>query len=178
MITIERAGQRLYIHPEELQNDDIVTGGVLAGGASQPIAVATHVTRLTLRDGNFKNVLLGNAVVLTDVDGTVRTYPAAPHTALWILGGGLRCHALRSVEDRDAAQAAAIEELEAAFRTFEKYFPKLKVAAKEKPAVLTRLRAKFRSLIGRQEAAQLLGCNIPTAGVTGTWADQVIDGGG
>jgi hypothetical protein len=155
-----------------------VTGGVLAGGASEPVAVATHVTRLTLRDGNFKNVLLGNSVTLTDTDGTVRTYPAATHTTLWVRGGGLHCHALRSVEDNNAARAAALEELEEAFRTFEKYFPKLKAAAKDRPTVLTRLRTKFRSLIGRLEAAQLFGCNIPAASVSGSWADQVIDGGG
>jgi hypothetical protein len=161
MITIERAGIRLHIQPEELQDDDIVTGGVLAGGASEPVAVATHVTRLTLRDGNFKNVLLGEPVTLTDVDGTVREYPAAPHTAQWTVGGGLLCYGLRSVEDAQQAAVARQAALSEALNMIETKIPELNAVA-ENPAVLSIVQDSLvRSGLTKPELDRL-GAKLPT----------------
>jgi hypothetical protein len=163
MITIERNGKRLLVNPEELQDDDIITGGVLAGGAHEPVAVATHVKRLTLRDGNFKNVLLTQPVTLADVDGTVREYPAAPHTAHWVVEGGLVCYGLRSVEDARQAAMEKQAELLGALSMLKEKIPALNKTA-ENPAVLSMVQdALVESGLTKPELNRL-GAKLPDEG--------------
>jgi hypothetical protein len=171
MISIERHGKRFRGTLDDVQNGDVVSGNFTA---DEPRAILENVTDVTLR-GNMKNVLLDEPVTLTDVNDTVVEFPAAKHTKGWLLDGLHHCYALRSVEEREEARQRAIAELEEAFDTLDKFFPRLKAEAKEKPAVLSRLQTKFRSLFGRAEAAAVFGCTIPKAGVQGEWADVAIE---
>jgi hypothetical protein len=85
-LTIERNGKRLTATVEELHNGDVIVGGVLGG--PEPTMVRPDLTNLTLRDGNFDNVLFNEPVELTDAFGVVHNYPAAEHTAHWHIEGG------------------------------------------------------------------------------------------
>lgn len=163
MLSIIRDDKHLFVEPRDLQDYDIITGGVLAGGAPEPVAVAAHVTRLTLRDGNFKNVLLTQPVTLTDVDGTVRTYPAAQHTAQWVVEGGLVCYELRSVEDARQAAMEKQAELLGALRMLKEKIPALNKTA-ENPAVLSMVQDAFVESGLTKPELNRLGAKLPDEG--------------
>jgi hypothetical protein len=97
-VTVLRDSRKKKCTVDELQNGDIIIEGNLS--AAEPYYLRPDLTDLTLRDGNFKNVLLDLPAFLPGIDGVIKSFPAASHTAGWTIEGGLHhVYSIDAVEE-------------------------------------------------------------------------------
>lgn len=141
MITVKRNGNLKIVKANRLQDGDVIVDGVLAEGSGEPVVVASDVYQLTLKNGNFDNVILNQDVIVYDDAGLPHVYPAAPHTSGWILRGGEPHYFLAPVIDRDKERDDLY--FDYIYDSFDKTFDDIKKLANRSKKKLKKLQNLF-----------------------------------